>query len=256
MFDEPFAEGASFIHRLDPRARLLSALAGAVCFAVLQSLAAAGAALTLAIALLFLSAPPWGLVLRRLALVNIFILFMWLTVPLTMPGEALWHWGPLSASREGLALMLLISIKCNAIIMLLLTLLASMHFAALGAALEQLRCPPKLVFLFLFAYRYAHVAVAEWRTLHDAARLRGFAPRTSMHCYRTIGYLLGMTFVRGFDRSRRVYEAMLLRGFAGHFQSLESFRASTRDLLFSALLLASLGLIAGCDFYFGGPVHV
>ncbi len=252
MFDEPFAEGDSFIHKLDPRARLLAALAGAVCFAVLQSLAAAGAAFVLALGLLSLSVPPRGAVLRRLALVNAFILFMWLTVPLSMPGEALWQWGPLSASREGLALMLLISIKCNAIVMLVLALLASMHFAALGAALEQLRCPPKLVFLFLFAYRYVHVAATEWRTLNDAARLRGFVPRTSLHCYRTIGYLLGMTFIRGFDRSRRVYEAMLLRGFSGHFQSLESFRASTRDLFFSALILTALTGIAGYDFYFGG----
>ena len=255
MFDEPFAQGDSFIHKFDPRARLILALAGTACLAALQGIATAGAAFLLSLLLLILSAPPWGLVARRLLLVNIFILFMWLTVPLTMPGEALWQLGALAVSRRGLALMGLITVKGNAIVMLLMAFIASMNFAVLGAALQRLRCPEKLAFLFLFAYRYAHVAAGEWRTLHNAARLRGFVPRTDLHSYKTFGYLLGMTFVRGFDRSRRVYEAMLLRGFAGRVQSLASFRASARDWAFSGALLACWVGIAAVDFYYRGAGH-
>ena len=92
---------------------------------------------------------------------------------------------------------------------------------------------------------------AEWRTLHDAARLRGFAPRTSMHCYRTIGYLLGMTFVRGLDRAARVSEAMLLRGFSGRFTSLAVFRASRVDAAFAAGFAVALGVIICGDIYLG-----
>ena len=61
--------------------------------------------------------------------------------------------------------------------------------------------------------------------LHGAARLRGFAPKTNMHTYRTFGNMLGMVFVHSFDRSVRVYEAMILRGFSGRFQSVTAFRA-------------------------------
>ena len=32
--------------------------------------------------------------------------------------------------------------------------------------------------------------------------------------------MLGMVFVHSFDRSVRVYEAMILRGFSGRFQSV------------------------------------
>lgn len=256
MFDEPFAQGDSLIHKLDPRARLMLALAGTLCLVTLQGGIAAGVALGLSLLLLFLSAPPWGMAVRRLALVNIFVLFMWLTVPFAMPGEAQWHWGLFAASREGLALMWLITLKCNAIVILLITFLASMHFAALGAALQRLRCPVKLTFLFLFVYRYIHVVAGEWRTLHNAARLRGFVPRTDMHTYRTFGYLLGMTFVRAFDRSRRVYEAMLLRGFSGDFKFLDGFRAKAFDWFFSGLLLALWVGLAVVDFYYRGGSHV
>lgn len=47
-----------------------------------------------------------------------------------------------------------------------------------------------------------------------AARVRA---KTNMHTYRTFGNMLGMVFVHSFDRSVRVYEAMILRGFSGRF---------------------------------------
>ena len=251
MFDEPFAQGDSFIHRLDPRVKVVAAIAAAVCLAALQRPEAAVAALVLSVLLLALSRPPCALALKRLAVVNIFILFMWLTVPATMGGETLWQLGPLTLSRRGTELMCLVTLKCNAIVISLLALLATMSSATLGAALERLHFPAKLTFLFLFVYRYIHVAAAEWRTLRNAARLRGFAPRTDMHSYRTIGCLLGMTFVCGFERAGRVYEAMLLRGFAGHFQTLASFRLGVADVVFAASVALGLASIIFYDFYPG-----
>ncbi len=251
MFDESFAQGDSFIHKLDPRVRVVVAAATAICLAVLRRPEAAAIGCVLSGTILSLSRPPFLLTLKRLALVNIFILFMWLTVPTTMDGEELLQFGPLALSRRGVDLMALTTLKCNAIIMLLMALLATMSAAALGAALERLRFPAKLTFLFLFAYRYIHVAAAEWRTLKNAARLRGFAPRTDMHSYRTIGCLLGMTFIRSYDRAGRVHEAMLLRGFAGHFQSLATFRFKAADAVFAAAMTGGLVGIIICDFYPG-----
>ena len=56
-------------------------------------------------------------------------------------------------------------------------------------ALDRLGAPPRLVFLFLFTYRYLHVLTGEWQRLLTAAKLRGFIPRTNMHTYRTLGFL-------------------------------------------------------------------
>lgn len=251
MFDEPFAHGDSFIHRLDPRVRVAAAVAGVVCLAVLQRPESAASGLGLSLLLLSLSRPPWLAAGKRLAAVNMFILFMWLTVPTAMPGETLWAWGPVVFSRPGVALMLLVTLKCNAMVALFMALVVSMSAPVLGVALERLRFPAKLAFLLLFAWRYIHVVAGEWRTLKTAAALRGFTPRANMHTYRTMGYMLGMTFVRGFDHASKVYEAMLLRGFAGQFQTLAVFRASQRDAAFAAAMAMALGAVLVGDIWPG-----
>lgn len=253
MFDEPFARGGSFLHRVDPRFRLAVAFLCAVGLAIVRHPPVAALGLLFAVLLLALSRPPLGALVRRLLAVNIFILFLWLTVPVTMPGEPLALWGPFAFSRPGVLLTLLVTIKSNAIFLMFLALVATMDSPTIGYALERLRFPSKLVFLFLFTYRYLHVIADEWRKLHVAARLRGFVPRTNMHTYRTLGNMLGMVFVRSFDRSTRVYEAMILRGFSGRFQSVTTFRATFRDAAFAAAVLGCLVCLMAGDVYMEFP---
>lgn len=244
MFEEPFARGDSFIHRLDPRIRLSGALLSSVCVAVSIHLESALLGLALGLILLLLSQPAWKVLFKRILVVNVFILFLWLTVPLSMPGETIFNWSFLKISREGLELTLLVSLKSNAIVLIFIALVATLGSTSTGQALEQLRCPAKLVFLFLFTYRYLHVVAAEWQKLQTAARLRGFAPGFNLHTYRTMGNMLGMVFLRAFDRSGRIYEAMLLRGFSGSFKNINSFRTAKKDVFFMfAIFLSSAGII-------------
>lgn len=249
MFDEPFAHGRSLVHGLDPRVRLAMAAFFSVCVALLEEPIAAGSALIPALAILSLSTPPLGLLCKRVALVNIFILFLWLTVPLTMPGTPFLTLGPLTASREGIALVQLATVKSNAILLTFLALVTTMDSPTMGHALDRLGVPSKLVFLFLFTYRYLHVIADEWQRLVTAARLRGFTPRTGMHTYRTIGNLLAMVLVNSFDRSSRVYQAMVLRGFQGRFVSVVRFKARRRDALFAFLWLTATAGLVLMDFF-------
>ena len=253
MFDEPFAHGRSLVHAVDPRFRLVAAFVCAVCLAVVRTPEAAWFGFGMAALLLALSRPPVRPVLRRLAVVNVFIAFLWLTVPLTSGGEAIAEWGPLEVSRAGVLLTLLVTVKSNAIVMTFLALVATMDSPTIGYALERLRFPSKLVFLFLFTYRYLHVIADEWHKLHVASRLRGFAPKTNMHTYRTFGNMLGMVFVHSFDRSVRVYEAMILRGFSGRFQSVTAFRATSRDAVFALAAFACMVCLVAFDLYLEFP---
>lgn len=243
MFDEPFAGGHSPIHRLDPRVRLAVAAGGAICLAVVRRPDTACLGLGLAALVLACSRPPLRPLARRVFLVNAFVLFLWLTVPLTMAGDPLAAWGPLTVTRQGVDLTLLVTLKSNAIVLLFLALVASMNSPVIGHAMERLHVPPKLVFLFLFTYRYIHVIADEHHKLNTAARLRGFVPGTNLHTYRTVGQILGMVLARSYDRSVRVYEAMRLRGFQGRFQSVAGFRAAAPDALFvTAMSAAMIGL--------------
>ena len=184
MFDEPFAHGRSLVHAVDPRFRLVAAFVCAVCLTVVRTPEAAWFGFGMAALLLALSRPPMRPVLRRLAVVNVFIAFLWLTVPLTSGGDVIAAWGPLEVSRAGVLLTLLVTIKSNAIVMTFLALVATMDSPTIGYALERLRFPSKLVFLFLFTYRYLHVIAMNGTSCTARRGCAGSRPRPT--CIRTV----------------------------------------------------------------------
>lgn len=237
----------SGFHNLDPRALLLAAAGAAVCFSCVRSLALSCACLVFSLILLAAHRPSFVPLLKHLGVVNLFVAFIWLTVPPTMPGESVARLGPLSWSAEGLELALLVTVKCNAIMLSFFALATGISLQEIGCALERLRAPKKLVFVFLFTCRYIHVIGEEWRRLQTAARLRGFVPRNSLHTYRTIGNMLGLTFINAIDRSRRIHDAMLLRGFQGVFHTVTEPRGTAGDALFTVLFFVILGCLLLLD---------
>ena len=246
---EHCAQSPPLFRRLDPRTLLLAATGAAVCFSLVQNIGLACAGLGLALVLFAARKPPLLPTLKRLAIANLFILFLWATLPLTVPGTSLASLGPLSVSREGVDLALSVTVKCNAILLCILVFIADLSLPLIGYALERLRFPSKLVFLFLFTCRYIHVIGDEWQKLQISARLRGFLPRTSLHTYRTIGNMLGLTVINSIDRSRRIYEAMLLRGFKNSFHTVTELQAARIDYVFSFLFFFALAGLLAADLY-------
>lgn len=242
MFSEPFAAGQTWVHRLDARVRIGITLCFSCVLAAASSQQQTLFGLIAACLLLISSRPPLRPFLRRLAAVNMFVLFLWLTVPCTMPGPAAFHIGSLSCSQAGLQLVWLVSLKANAIAMLFIACVASMPVARFGHALYSLKVPGKFVFLLLFTYRSIFLLADEWQRLNRALRLHNFVATTNLHSYRTMGSLIGLTLVRSLDRAGRIHQAMLLRGFNGNFNSLVEFRLKRLDYLFLAAALAVLAL--------------
>ena len=240
MFE--LGQESSRLARLDPLGRVLGLAVASVLLAVLSHVWTALIGLLAAASLLAIARPPLGGVCRRLAAVNVFILFLWLVVPFSTLGQPVWSLGPLTMTRSGLDLALLTTIKANALVLLFMALLASMNPATLGQAMRGLGLPAKLVFIFLSSYRYIGLLYDEWLRLRTAARLRGFVPSTTWRGYQTIAAMYGMVMVRSFERAGRIYEAMLLRGFSGQFHSLDAFRFRPGDFAFVALLS---GVFAG-----------
>jgi len=237
---EPFADGASVVHRLDPRGKIVVAALFAILIATTTAYATAVAGLALALLCLALARLPLRQVAVRLLVVNSFIFFLWLVLPLTYPGDPVWRLGPLTATRQGLVFTGLITLKSNAIIIALMALIATVPVVTLGQALHQMRVPDKLSHLLLFTYRYIYVFEQEYRRLVQAMKIRGFRPRTNLHTYRSYAYLAAMLLVRSFDRAERVFQAMLCRGFNGTFYSLKIFTWQRQDQLFLAASLPAL----------------
>ena len=243
----PFAAGNSLIHRLDPRIRLLAALVLTIPTALLHVQNAALAGLAAGLLLVLLARLPLDKVLARLAVVNVFILFLWVFIPFSMPGTPFLAWGPLTATREGVDLALLITIKSNAIVLALMSLLGTISVQDLGPAMQRLKIPGKLCHILLFTYRYVFVIYQEFVTMRQAMRARGFKPKTDRHTYRSYAWLIGMLLVKSWDRAERVHDAMRCRGFRNRFYSLTKFTTSTTDYAFMTGCLLMAAAILGLE---------
>jgi cobalt/nickel transport system permease protein len=246
MLNEPFASGRSLLHRLDPRLRVLAATLLSVIVALSFQFTVLTAALAAALALVIAGRLNAAEVVKRMLIINGFVLLLWVILPLTFPGEVVSAWGPVKIYRPGVELSARITLKSNCIFLLLIALIATMPFATLGHSLHKMGLPDKLVFLLLMSYRYVFVMEQEYHRLIRAAKIRGFQPATNRHTYRTYAYVVGMMFVRAADRAERVYQAMRCRGFKDRFHSLRQFRASMVDAAFAAFSV----MLAGGLIYF------
>lgn len=243
MIFEQFSQGTSLLHRTDARVKILGAMILTLVISLCRNYPTALAGLYVSLTLLLLSNLRLHQVLWRLLMVNGFIAFLWLTLPLTYPGDAI-PFGPIHLSRQGIDLVTLITIKTNAIILIFITMLATSTVADLGHGMAKLRLPTKLCLLLLFCYRYIFVVNQEYQRLVRAAKLRCFQPGTNLHTYRTYGHLFGMTLVKSWNRANRVGQAMMLRGFQGRFYSLnEQLLTKSDALLLVTLFITVIGLI-------------
>lgn len=244
MIDEPLSRGASPLHRMAPRWKLMSAAILAAGMATLHTFPACCAALGVGSLLLVAARLPLGRVWVRLGAANIFFLLLIISLAFTYPGEGWARWSLLRPAGvwEGLR----IAIKGNAMLCVMLALVCTSSVAAIAQGLRGLGAPQKLVLLLAFSYRQIFITAAEFERRRLACRARCFSPTMNMHTYRTTAHLLGQTLLGSLDRARRIQDAMAMRGFAGTFRTLETTaRAGVAErmlLAFSVLATAGVAL--------------
>lgn len=235
----------SFVHRVDPRVRVVLAFASAVVVCLCDRAAVLGVGLGGALLLVVMARIAHAQMLRRLVELNLFMLLLVVFLPVTTPGPAALRIDGLAWSSEGIRLAVRVALKANAIMIAFIALLGTMEPAYLGFALDRLGIPKKLTHILLFMVRYIEVIHHEFHRLFNAMRLRGFRPGFNRHTFRAYGYLVGMLLVRSLDRAERVVAAMKCRGFRGRFYVLARFQIAAPDVLFAAALTAGLVLL-GC----------
>lgn len=233
----------SVLDGLDPRSRLLGAIAFAILIVSLNSLTVLALGFGLSVATLLATRLPVKATLRRMAAMDGFIVFMLVLLPFTVPGEALFFLFGFPFTFEGLLRAVEIGLKANAVILMLMVLVGTLEPVTLGHALHRLKTPETLVHLLMFTVRYINVLHQEYQRLRGAMKVRSFKLRNSLHTYKSIGYLVGMMLVRSVDRSERILAAMKCRGFNGSIPLLGAMHFSARDGVFavvSALLAGTL----------------
>ena len=246
-----YLERASAVHRLDPRVKVVVALAFIIAVALLPD--GAWMAFTVAFALVMAATlaarlSPW-LVIRR-SLLGLPFLLAAVTV-LFIPGRVIWT-GPLGLeiTDAGLARFLSIVARSLVSIQAAVLLTAATRFPDILHALRHLRVPAVLVAIIAFMYRYLFVLVEEVERLLRAraarsARLPGARGGGSLGWRASVaGHMAGQLLVRSLDRSDRVYQAMLARGYRGELLTLAPHAMRPRDWAALAAGLAAIILLS------------
>nr|WP_321457544.1 cobalt ECF transporter T component CbiQ [uncultured Cohaesibacter sp.] len=241
--DENLFNHRMWIRDLDPRVRIVTVFLFSICVVQLDQLPLLALALCASLFLLFQAKLPLKSTVKRVVTVDGFIVLLLVMLPFTTAGSVVFNLFGMPASYEGFLQALVILLRANAIVMASLALMATIDAVTFGHALANLRVPERLVHLLLFTVRYVEVLHAEYRRLRTAMKCRAFAPKNSLHTYKSVGYLVGMLMIRSFERSERILMAMKCRGFNGQFHLLKEFSFSKRDFAFALFSILFMSLL-------------
>ncbi|HHM05714.1 MAG TPA: cobalt ECF transporter T component CbiQ [Gammaproteobacteria bacterium] len=230
------------LRRWDPRYKLAAASVLIVAMAVVHSLPVAVLALGSALVLVRLAGLPFHFVRHGVSWVLLFLLPFFLILPFSYPGAAGTQVLGLGFAWEGVRLAALIVTKALAIVLTAYAVFGSSRFDVSMIALQRLKCPPVLVQIVLFTYRYIFVFLAEMKRMDTAMRARGFVKRTDGRTLSVLGHFVGTLLVRSFERTERIYKAMLSKGYDGRFRTLVEFHADGTDKA-KAIVVGGLGLV-------------
>jgi cobalt/nickel transport system permease protein len=223
--------GDSAVHRLDPRAKLLTTL-------VFVSMVVSHGKYELSGLLPFLLFPvvlattgrlPLLFLLKRLLLVAPFAVLVGVLNPL-LDRAILYRLGPVGISGGWVSFLSILLRFCLSISAAFI-LIATSGFYELCLALEKLRVPKAFVVQLLLLYRYLFVLVEEAIRLARARALRSFGGKGTG--LRIAGSLLGHLLLRTLQRARRIYLAMACRGFNGDFHPMRTLSLTRPDVLFT-----------------------
>lgn len=245
---DAFSDRTSFFHQWDPRHKLVSLFL--FCFLVvsLKSLLWSTIAFSLTVvAALACRIPLYRAGKRLLAMAGFLTMFL-VMLPFTSPlrsGETLVYLpglGSLPFHMAGFVLALTIVVKASAVALMMEPLFATAPLSVTLAALARLGLPDAVSQMVLLSHRYIFVFLHEMTRMYRGMRVRGFVPGTDIGTLNAMGNFLGMLFVRSFERTQRVYEAMLCRGYDGRFPSFTCFTSTGKDWT-KGVLWGLMGLI-------------
>ncbi len=175
-----------------------------------------------------------------------------ITLPFTVPGQTLLTLpilGGVTVSAEGVIRFVSILIKSWLSLQMAIILVTVTAFPAILWALRTLRIPPPLIAIVSLMYRYLFVLFDEAMRLLRARAARS-ATQEGLRSGGSLvwrgqvaGRMAGSLMLRSFERSERIYNAMLARGYQGQLLGLEHGHLASRDLLIAGIMITLLILI-------------
>jgi cobalt/nickel transport system permease protein len=247
----------SLIHRLDPRVKVLVTLG----FILSNALLPDGRWLAFAASWVFLllandlSILGLGFTLKR-SFVALPFAVVAISAIFSPQGEPLTEWDLgfiiLIPTDVGVIRFFSILVRSWLSVQMAILLVATTQFPDLIHAFEHLRVPRVLTTIVAFLYRYLFVLTDEVYRLLRARESRSASLPGLKHGgklawrAKVAGSMVGQLFLRSYERSDRIYNAMLSRGYTGNIRTLNPHVMTKTDwqiLLFAVVSLFLIQLI-------------
>ena len=228
---DTLATGDSPLHRLDPRAKLITTLIFIIAVVSFDkhTLSALTPFLIYPVFLISIGGLPAGYLLKKVLIVSPFAILVGIFNPL-MDREILIQIGSIGISG-GWVSFISILLRFVLTVTAALVLVSLTGFNAVCESLMKMGMPKPFVVQLLFFYRYIFVLTDEAERMVRARSLRAF--NSKVMGFRTFISLVSHLLLRTLDRAERIYRAMCCRGFDGHIRIIRAMKISYKEIVFT-----------------------
>jgi len=244
-FLDKYSDLGSLVHRLDPRAKIISFLI--YILFVISTLPTDFVQFAIYSAIIFIvisiSRVPFGHVFRRSLIIVPSVLLIAVFIPFFKKDQigggynlGVLH---LTVSYSGLWILWNVLIKSWLATLAMIVLSSTTKFSMLLRGLESLWIPRILIMLLSFMYRYIFVLVNEAMRMERARNSRYFGGEY-LRQIKVIGNIIGLLFIRAYERGERVYQSMVSRGFDGETRTVKALKLLSLDVWFCVVFLGTL----------------
>lgn len=235
------------LHRWQQGYKLVGLLSLIFAFAFVQNIWLLPIMVVITCTLFAISRIPFSFLIKRLRYPSWFILAVVIFLPFVSGINPIFQLGHLSIKSEGCWQALLISVRFFCILTVSLTLFGTAPFLSSIKAMRSLGLPRVIVDMTLLSYRYLEELGESLTTMQRAMKLRGFQPKGfNRRNLEIFAQLTGSILIRSYERSLRIYQAMILRGY-GSQKNLKKkrhkIRINSSDR--QSLLATSLAILTG-----------
>jgi len=196
-------------HRPDGRLRVAATLLVGVATAMIESIDTLLILLSIffvaAIIVVFRDKLVLRPLIKRLAVVNIFVLWIWLTIPM--------NWPALEWNDGGIAMALILSLRINLIALAVGVLLIRMNGIDFARAVVGLGLPQSLGTLIALSVRSIALLENTRARLSQAMRARAYRATVSFRTLRVSSQLVAWLIVHAMVRSERIRLGLAARGY-------------------------------------------
>ena len=213
---DQYAKDSNF-YLFDPRAKIIGVIFFVIMIAFLRVTQTLVLSLVFILMLNLLSKVPLIHIAKRYFLAFPFIAF---------PAVSMYISNSFDASIS-------MYLRISTCVLGLILLSCTTPFFEILKGLQGLRVPKIFVVLLLFTYRYFFVLMGELHRMKLARYARGF--KGGRHLFdkagmKTISFTAGMVLVRAYERSARIYDTLVARGYDGTVRTIRPSRLGAVDI--------------------------